>query len=134
MKYLNIKPGSIIVYKKYNLLKCWWSKLMRKELPFNKYSIYFGASSMFVETTNIKVKDEYRYVILEPIKPYSKKEEKALELEVVEHVMMNNDSKDVFSVINIIRPCTIDAESFTINGLLKNKYYRIVYDSKGKNF
>lgn len=81
---------------------------------------------MFVETTNIKVKEKDRYIILEPIKPYK--------LEVVEHVMMNNDTKDVFSVINIIRPSTIDVESFTIDGLLKNKYYRIVYDSKGKNF
>ena len=48
--------------------------------------------------------------------------------------MMNNDKKDLFSVINIIRPSTIDVESFTIDGLLKNKYYRVVYDSKGKNF
>lgn len=113
MKCLDIKSGSILIYKKYGLLKCWWNKLMRKELPFNKYTLYFGNSSMFVETTNIKVKEKDRYIILEPIKPYS---------------------KDVFSVINIIRPSTIDVESFTIDGLLKNKYYRIVYDSKGKNF
>lgn len=122
MKCLDIKTGSILIYKKYGLLKCWWNKLMRKELPFNKYTLYFGNSSMFVETTNIKVKEKDRYIILEP------------KLEVVEHVMMNNDTKDVFSVINIIRPSTIDVESFTIDGLLKNKYYRIVYDSKGKNF
>ena len=110
MKCLDIKTGSILIYKKYGLLKCWWNKLMRKELPFNKYTLYFGNSSMFVETTNIKVKEKDRYIILEPIKPYSKKEEKALKLEVVEHVMMNNDTKDVFSVINIIRPSTIDVE------------------------
>lgn len=122
MKCLDIKTGSILIYKKYGLLKCWWNKLMRKELPFNKYTLYFGNSSMFVETTNIKVKEKDRYIILEP------------KLEVVEHVMMNNDTKDVFSVINIIRPSTIDVEAFTIDGLLKNKYYRIVYDSKGKNF
>lgn len=102
MKCLDIKTGSILIYKKYGLLKCWWNKLMRKELPFNKYTLYFGNSSMFVETTNIKVKEKDRYIILEPIKPYSKKEE--------------------------------DVESFTIDGLLKNKYYRIAYDSKGKNF
>lgn len=108
MKCLDIKTGSILIYKKYGLLKCWWNKLMRKELPFNKYTLYFGNSSMFVETTNIKVKEKDRYIILEPIKPYSKKEEKALKLE--------------------------DVESFTIDGLLKNKYYRVVYDSKGKNF
>lgn len=96
MKCLDIKTGSILIYKKYGLLKCWWNKLMRKELPFNKYTLYFGNSSMFVETTNIKVKEKDRYIILEPT--------------------------------------TIDVESFTIDGLLKNKYYRIVYDSKGKNF
>jgi hypothetical protein len=78
MKCLDIKTGSILIYKKYGLLKCWWNKLMRKELPFNKYTLYFGNSSMFVETTNIKVKEKDRYIILEPIKPYSKKEEKAL--------------------------------------------------------
>ena len=37
MKCLDIKTGSILIYKKYGLLKCWWNKLMRKELPFNKY-------------------------------------------------------------------------------------------------
>ena len=35
---------------------------MRKELPFNKYTLYFGNSSMFVETTNIKVKEKDRYI------------------------------------------------------------------------
>ena len=41
MKCLDIKTGSILIYKKYGLLKCWWNKLMRKELPFNKYTLYF---------------------------------------------------------------------------------------------
>lgn len=33
MKCLDIKTGSILIYKKYGLLKCWWNKLMGKELP-----------------------------------------------------------------------------------------------------
>lgn len=69
MKVLNIKAGSICIYKQHGWWKIFCAKLKRKELPYNKCLIYRNDSIMFVETTDTKLNDNDNYIILEPIKP-----------------------------------------------------------------
>lgn len=134
MKCLDIKAGSICLYKEYNWFKRVWSRITRKKLPYNFYKIYFGDSSLFVELTKEKVKDSNKYIILEPIKPYSKKEKEAIKKQAIAYMQVNGNPEDLYSIINLVRANTIDPETFTISGLLQNKYYKVVYDSEGKNF
>lgn len=133
-KRLDVKAGSICIYKNYGFFKQLWSKITKKELPFNEYKIYYDNSSIFVELTNVKVPDEERYIFLEPIKQYSKKEKEELKLVATEFVSNNSKMDDMFTIINSVRPSTIDSSNFSISGLLQNKYYKVLYDSKGKDF
>lgn len=136
MKCLDIKAGSICIFKNHSKLQRFWHWFLRKEPPYNNYIIYFGDSTMFVETPNVEVPSKDRYIILEPIKPYSKKEKKVLKEQVENVISTNlvlNNEKIALSTINTVRPNTIDMND-SISDLLKNKYYRVLYDSKKENF
>lgn len=137
MRWLDVKAGSLFVYKEYGFFKKLWSKIIRKELPFNKYKICFTRMDVVLESTTCKVPDSERYIYLEPVKPYSKVEVKQLRRAVEELIELGkipNTNEDKVTIINSVRPYTLSYSRFIVNDLFQNKYYKKLYDSKGKNY
>lgn len=75
--------------------------------------------------------DHIDHIILEPKKQYSKAEKQLL----YDYIVVNDNSieSELATRINIIRPDTVDPSTFTLESLLTNKYYKIVYDSSKEN-
>lgn len=132
MRCLDIKVGSICLYKEYNLFTRLFANTFRKKLPYNYYKIYCSNNTLFVETTNKKVKRNKEFLILEPIKPYSKKEKEKLKEACINYSILTNFQSGLNHIINSVRPLTIE-NNFKLSSLLRNKYYKILYDSEGKN-
>ena len=132
MKSLDIKAGSICLYKEYNFFTRMLANLFRKQLPYNCYKIYCNNNTLFVETTNKKVKNNKDYIILEPVKPYSKKEREKLKESCISYAVITNYQSGLVHIINNVRSSTLE-ETSELSSLLRNKYYKILYDSKGKN-
>lgn len=131
MKILEIKTGSICIYKQYGWWKIIYAKLMRKKLPYNKYFVYYY-DGIFVETVDYELSDCDNYIILEPKKLYNKNEERNLRTENIKRLITPDKTPEI-EVINTIRPKTVDLDHFNVEDLLCNKYYRVLYDSKRKN-
>lgn len=122
MKYIDIKAGSICLYKSYGFFKKLLAKLLHRKLPFNRYMLYYWDETTFVGSDT---KDNDQFIILEPIKPYSKLEKAYLK----QTAMLRDCPEDLFEIINVIRPDTIDTKAFNIPALLQNRYFKVAYDS-----
>lgn len=128
MKEIVIKPGSIILWKKTG----WFSKITRF---FSRKKGYKYANVYDTKYTLVSVFDDFKsdedIVILEPRKQYTKAEIKKLrEL----YVFSKHDTAvNVAATLNAIRPDTVDPVTFTLDSLLNNKYYKVIYDSTKKD-
>lgn len=120
MKKFDIKFGSVILWKKYNVFKRLWAKIKGKELPYNRWAMF-----------NAEEEDVYVYgsdlKLYELIKPYNGKELKKLDAAatnvVISDMILEDDLK---LIINCIRPNTIPDSTDPENGdwLAGNKYYK----------
>lgn len=122
MKVLLLDPGTVIVWKKYSLFKRLFSKLFKKELKYNRYTVIQDRTELFTLGTFKDMK------VLEPIKKYSKQEAKRLKIWSGLFSLM--DWSELYWVINLIRPNTITNNSTDENGLLTSNYYRLVKNEK----
>ena len=110
MRYTEVKPGMLLLEKKYNMFVKLVNKLLKRELPYNCMTLTMG---------NLLHDD--KVVFYTPKKEYSKVEIAKLE------VLMEDASLSVVDIINTIRPKTItNTTTFKINDITKNKYYRLV--------
>lgn len=130
MKEIVIKPGSIIIWKYTD----WFSKIYkwfkRKSNKYDSAVICKEQFTLISPLNNFKY-DGIEYVILEPKKQYSKAEKQLIS----SYVVVNDKciESELATRINIIRPDTVDSSIFTLESLLTNKYYKIVYDSSKEN-
>lgn len=130
MKEIVIKPGSIIIWKYTD----WYSKICkwfkRKSNKYDSAVICKEQFTLISPLNNFKY-DGIEYVILEPKKQYSKAEKQLIS----SYVVVNDKciESELATRINIIRPDTVDPSTFTLESLLNNKYYKIVYDSSKEN-
>lgn len=121
MKNLILKPGAIILWKEHNKLQKFWAKLRKKELEYNRCCIIprrMDFISLWGSTDNFRV--------LEPKKQYSSVEKEMLNKEL-DHGINHISIEDYLSIINIVRPNTLDLSTFTLESLFTNKYYKEVY-------
>lgn len=128
MKKFNLKHGSVLLWKDYNVFKRFWAWLTGKKLPYNRWMLWNSVmdNACFLNMTSPKA--------YELVKPYNNKELKKLEnfatKTSISEVIVEDDLK---LIINCIRPNTIDVNGGTIDGdwLAGNKYYRL-YNEKAK--
>lgn len=111
IKTVNIKPGTILCWKEYNILTKVWNKLLRRELPYNKFRIISSRIEML--TTG-----KYKTIAYEPMRKYNKQEQDKLN-----RIICNLNSCDWYDtayIINMVRPCTfIDPSTIS-----ESKYYK----------
>ena len=75
--FKSIVPGSILIYKQYNIFQRLWAKLTNKELKYNR-AILFPSNIELMNTLS-------RYseaILLEPKKSYNKAEQSIMKLEI----------------------------------------------------
>lgn len=117
MRYTELKPGMLLLEKKYNMFVKLVNKLLKRELPYNRMTLTVG-----------NLIHDNNGVFYTPKKEYSKVEIAKLE------ILMNDASLSVVDIINTIRPKTItNVTTFKINDITKNKYYRLVDDEETKH-
>ena len=117
MRYTELKPGMLLLEKKYNMFVKLVNKLLKRELPYNRMTLTMG-----------NLIHDNNGVFYTPKKEYSKVEIAKLE------ILMNDASLSVVDIINTIRPKTItNVATFKINDITKNKYYRLVDDEETKH-
>lgn len=131
METVTIKPGSIIMWKDYSSIRVWWSKLCRKELPFNYARIYDEQFTIAMPISKGTLPGNLRFVVLEPRKQYSKVERELLRNMYV--FDSNSLEENLAITVNSIRPETFEVDNLTLDNLMNNKYYRVVYDSSTKS-
>lgn len=126
MQYVVLKPGSVVLNKKYNWFKRLWAKLFRKVLPYNDFTM-FGGSCDLVNTFSKKTEA----ILVEPKKNYSKKEIKILLniLDFGDDVAVSQDTpvsiQDLFAAINAVRVGTFPEGTKDLQAFLNSKYYNI---------
>lgn len=111
IKTVNIKPGTILCWKEYNIFTKVWNKLLRRELPYNKFKV-------IPFRTEILTIDKYKTVAYEPIRKYNKQEQDKLNSIICN--VGSCDWNDVAYIINMVRPFTfIDPSTIS-----ESKYYK----------
>lgn len=108
MSEIKIKPGTLLLEKKYNIVKSLVYKLLRKELPYNHLTITLG-----------NIIHDNKGIYYTPKKEYSKLEKDKLE------ILLEDMSLPIVDIINLIRPKTVSNPSkFKIEDITRNKYYK----------
>ncbi len=115
MRSLMLDAGSIILWKEYNLLRKLWSKIIRKELPFNRFTIV-GQKTELITSDKIE-----NVVVYEPVKKYSKLESNKLTT-ITFGLSSTKQWDEVVTMINIVRPNTL----LSTSSIDKCKYYKRV--------
>lgn len=120
MRSLMLDAGSILFWKDYSIMRKLWSKLTKKELPYNRYTIISQKTELL---TTDKLNN---MVIYEPIKKYNKLESSKLAV-LTFKLGSSKDWDEVVTIINMIRPNTLVSG----NSIDKCKYYsKINYNEK----
>lgn len=110
MNNSEIKPGMLLLEKKYNYIKRLTYRLLGKGLPFNHLSLTLGD---LIHDNN--------GIWYTPKKDYSKVEIAKL------GILLEDASLSSVEIINLIRPKTItNVDTFRIDDITKNRYYKQV--------
>lgn len=115
MRSLMLDAGSIILWKEYNPIRKLWSKVRRKTLPFNRFTIV-GQKTKLLTTDKLE-----NVVVYEPIRKYNKLESNKL-MTITFGLGSSKEWDEVVTIINIVRPNTLLAT----NSIDKCKYYKRV--------
>lgn len=115
MRSLLIDAGSIILWKDYNILNRLWHKLRGKALAFNRFSVVGQRTELLTSDALTDV------IVYEPIRKYSKSESNKLRC-ISYNLASTKDWNEVVTVINLIRPNTLNIDS----SVEKCKYYKKV--------
>ena len=128
IKYITVKPGSIILTKDYGKLKKFWYKLIGKELPYNSFTLLLEEADIW------HTKDDKNTVVVQPKKNYNTKEFYLLTKLVDNSVYPKGypfttaydiSIEDLFTIINAVRPNTF--KGIELKELLESKYYLTTY-------
>ena len=118
-----LEPGSIIVWKDYSLLKKIWYNFLKRDLPYNKFTLITQKTELLSVNGNF----DSNTAIYEPIRKYSKLESNKL-------AVITGSLRywlDIADIINVIRPNTISG-SITLD---ECKYYRkISFNEKSTKY
>lgn len=136
MKTIDIKAGTILLWKEYGKIKKALYKLIGKPLEYNRWNIYTKDVSHLCSSHDYVFPDA---IMLEPKKIYSKKESNQLrkclifdcDSEFCPSVALcgNISTKEMdrlLIAVNSVRPNTFDSTSFTLDSIKNSKYYREV--------
>lgn len=115
---ITLKPGSIILWNDTSF----WSKLIHR--GFTRCAICQSKMDWIINI--IKPLNHKDVKVLEPKKPYSKIEQEMLS-QALDHSGSVLQEVEKLAVVNIVRPGTIDLSSITLDDLLKNKYYKVIW-------
>lgn len=112
-----IKPGMILLEKRYNCIKRLIYRVLGKDLPFNSLCLTLG-----------KLIHDNKGIWYAPKKDYSKVEIAKLEL------LLDDASLSAVEIINLIRPKTIvNVDTFKVDDITKNKYYKVIDGKETKH-
>ena len=121
-----LEPGSIIVWKDYSLLKKIWYNFLKRDLPYNKFTLITQKTELLSVNGNF----DNNTAIYEPIRKYSKLESNKLAV-ITGSLRYSNNWLDIADIINVIRPNTISGSII----LDKCKYYRkISFNEKSTKY
>lgn len=115
-KMVDIYPGDILLYKRYNLLKELWYQIRKKELPFNKFSIW-GSPAVIYYSGNENV------TVLTPKRRYNNKEIAKLNKWLQDNFVTYKNLELVIKAANAVRSGTF-AENATIEDVINSSYYK----------
>lgn len=111
---LILKPGTIVLWKKYNPFIKLWSKIRYRKLPYNKYTILKDEIELLTLGT---LKD---VILMIPLKSYSK-----IEIERLKKVAPKdnnyNNWEEFINTVNKVRKNTFDI----YENILESKYYEV---------
>lgn len=113
---VDIYPGDIVLYKRYNLLKELWYQIRKKELPFNKFSIW-STPAVICYSGNDNV------MVLTPKKRYSGKEVVKLSKWLQDNFANYKNLELVIKAANAVRSGTF-AENATVEDIVNSSYYK----------
>lgn len=131
---LKIYPGSIIVWKSYNLLKQAYYKYVKKqELPYNRCLVSYSTH----EQVNYADRFDYLWngekLIYNVKKGYTAEERVMLAKLIIAATEKYNNNLSIemwINLVNQVRPNTFDTLTFKLSELSNNKYYKRNYAQK----
>lgn len=138
VKYITLNPGSLLLQKDYTWIKKAWYKLRNKELPYNYFTL-FGDECAVIDIYGKHSKT----LVVEPKKAYSKKEIKALDTLIKTNTdfdwadwfsSFEGKTRDLFTIINAIRPGTFSDNETNLEALLNSKFYNVKRLSDEQNW
>lgn len=112
IKTILVAPGTILCWKEYNIFTRLWNKLIKRDLPYNKFNVISA-------NTELLTLDKYNYIAYTPIRRYNKQEIHKLQ-SIYDSYTTDCDWETVRTVINLVRPNTFDSSS----ALEECKYYK----------
>lgn len=138
LRFKTLKPGSLIISKRYNIFKRLWYKLLKKELPYNTITLFTNTTSIF----DIYHEDSPE-ILMELKKDYTKEELKHLTSLIEEYTEQRDvtaisfkkkkDKEQLAIILNLIRPRSINLDLNTEqfkNVLYKNYYVKRLAEEK----
>ena len=120
---LDIKPGTLLIYKHHSLIKELFYKLLKKETSFNRIEI------VPEECTISQFEGIDDMLILNPKRLYSKAEIKTLKNYLEDNCIDAGKVSTVIKAINTVRPDTFP-ENASINDIINSTYYKKVNAEK----
>ena len=117
--YKKYPPGTLVVIKKQSLWQRFKNWITRKEKKFDNLYVLPTYAGISVSKVQLLLND---YLLFIPTKEYSKKE-----LSKFNKIYPSCESiKDYLTMIEIIRPGTIEVDS-PLEQFLSNKNYKLIY-------
>ena len=119
-----------MLWKSYGKLKRWWYKLIGKNLPYNNGILIRDTQTILYGISEEPFSKESEVVILEPRKQYSKVE--TAFLNSIFYTSSDNVTSEldkICIIVNSVRPETFDMSSITLDNIINNKYYKVIYGS-----
>ena len=144
LNFKTLKPGSMIISKRYNIFKRLWYKLLKKELPYNGI-VLFTYNTMVMDTYDDKSTD----ILLELKKDYTKDELSLLTTLLIDESRENDfyavsfkGEKEISKLITIlntvrayaIRNIPVSKEDLILHDTKLRKYYYVNKLSEEKNW
>ena len=144
LNFKTLKPGSMIISKRYNIFKRLWYKLLKRELPYNRIVLF---------TYNTSIMDVYGNsstdILLELKKDYTKDELNLLTTLLIDEGKEKDfyavsfkgeeDINSLLTILNTVRTYSIKSipvskEDLILHDTKLRKYYYVNKLSEEKNW
>lgn len=132
LRFKTLKPGSILIYKKHNLIKQLWYKLLKKDLKYNKAVLFTDYVTIFDCFS-----PDSPTLLLAPKKSFSDEECKKLanlveeytaEEDVYTITFKNKNIREMFTLLGKVRPSsglksTTEMDFSEFDSKIRKNYY-----------